>query len=175
VTDFLAATAIVIVTVGLMEGFAYVVHKYVMHGFLWSLHEDHHRPTEGVFEKNDWFGVIFSVPALFLFTISHFTWFGFFWVALGITIYGMIYFGFHDVIVHRRIRSPIKPNRGYLGRITRAHRMHHAVNTKDGCVSYGFLWAPPLDDLRRQLRDRRLDEAAIKRSEEVVVYPPAAE
>ena len=33
-----------IVTYGIMEGITWFVHKYVMHGFLWVLHEDHHQP-----------------------------------------------------------------------------------------------------------------------------------
>ena len=27
-----------------MEGVAYVAHRWVMHGFLWSLHKSHHEP-----------------------------------------------------------------------------------------------------------------------------------
>ena len=33
---------IIIVTFFLMEGVAWAAHKYIMHGFLWHLHEDHH-------------------------------------------------------------------------------------------------------------------------------------
>ena len=33
---------IVITTFIFMEFVAWSVHKYVMHGFLWSLHKDHH-------------------------------------------------------------------------------------------------------------------------------------
>ena len=38
-----------------MEFAAWFTHKYVMHGFLWDWHEDHHQPhlKEGFFEKND--------------------------------------------------------------------------------------------------------------------------
>lgn len=28
-----------------MEFMAWFTHKYVMHGFLWSLHKDHHKKT----------------------------------------------------------------------------------------------------------------------------------
>ncbi len=31
----------------LMEGVAWFTHKYVMHGFLWSIHRDHHQHREG--------------------------------------------------------------------------------------------------------------------------------
>ncbi|MEO0777155.1 MAG: fatty acid hydroxylase, partial [Bacteroidota bacterium] len=35
-----------------MEFAAWFTHKYVMHGFLWDWHEDHHQPhlKEGFFE-----------------------------------------------------------------------------------------------------------------------------
>jgi beta-carotene 3-hydroxylase len=42
-----------------------VTHKYVMHGFLWSLHKDHHIRDGRKLEKNDWFAVIFAVPVFF--------------------------------------------------------------------------------------------------------------
>ena len=47
----------------IMEGVAWTTHKYVMHGFLWILHKDHHQVRPGVFEKNDLFAFIFAVPA----------------------------------------------------------------------------------------------------------------
>ncbi|MEO5646949.1 MAG: beta-carotene hydroxylase, partial [Chitinophagaceae bacterium] len=46
-----------------MEGITWLTHKYVMHGFLWYLHEDHHKPGKGFFEKNDAFFLIFSIPS----------------------------------------------------------------------------------------------------------------
>ena len=51
-----------IATFFLMEGVAWFSHKYIMHGFLWSLHHDHHqRDDAGFFEKNDAFFVIFAL------------------------------------------------------------------------------------------------------------------
>lgn len=38
-----------------MEGITWLTHKYIMHGFLWYLHEDHHQKGSGFFEKNDFF------------------------------------------------------------------------------------------------------------------------
>ena len=46
-----------------MEGVTWLTHRYVMHGFLWYLHEDHHKKGNGFFEKNDWFFVIFAIPS----------------------------------------------------------------------------------------------------------------
>ena len=52
------------VTVLVMEGFAYVMHRWVMHGPGWFLHESHHRVRHGRFELNDLYGVIFAIPSI---------------------------------------------------------------------------------------------------------------
>jgi beta-carotene 3-hydroxylase len=69
----------------------------------------------------------------------------------GIAAYGAIYFGFHDVIVHKRIGHRYLPKSTYMKRIMQAHRLHHVVETKDGTVSFGFLWAPKPEVLKAQL------------------------
>jgi len=38
-----------------------------------------------------------------------------------------------------------------MKRIVQAHRLHHAVETRQGCVSFGFLVAPSPEELKRQL------------------------
>mgnify|MGYP001217713069 CR=1 FL=1 len=39
-----------------MEFMAWFTHKYIMHGFLWYLHEDHHKKDhDSWFERNDLF------------------------------------------------------------------------------------------------------------------------
>lgn len=51
-----------------MEGVTWLTHKYVMHGFGWYFHEDHHQPGyPHVFEKNDFFFVVFAIPSILLF------------------------------------------------------------------------------------------------------------
>ena len=55
---------IMLATFFLMEGVTWLTHKYVMHGFLWYLHEDHHKKGPGFFEKNDAFFLIFSIPSI---------------------------------------------------------------------------------------------------------------
>ena len=54
----------------MMEGISWCTHKYVMHGFGWFLHEDHHQPRYDGFEKNDVFFVIFAIPSMLLFYFS---------------------------------------------------------------------------------------------------------
>jgi len=60
-------TLTVIITAVAMEFVAFLSHKYLMHGWLWSWHEDHHNPrmVEGFFEKNDlFFLVLVKIPLL---------------------------------------------------------------------------------------------------------------
>jgi hypothetical protein len=54
----LAATLIVLATVIAMEGLAWSSHKYVMHGFGWGWHRDHHEPHDGFFERNDLYALV---------------------------------------------------------------------------------------------------------------------
>ena len=57
---------VLLATFCVMEGITWLTHKYVMHGFLWYLHKDHHQVEPGFFEKNDTFFIIFAVPSILL-------------------------------------------------------------------------------------------------------------
>jgi beta-carotene 3-hydroxylase len=133
-----------------MEVVAYLTHKYVMHGFLWSLHESHHAPRQGRFEKNDLFAVIFGIPSIVLIYLGVNVYDPLLWIGLGMTAYGFVYFAFHDVLVHRRIPHSYTPKRGYLRRVVQAHYMHHATRERDGAVSFGFVYAPPMERLKEE-------------------------
>lgn len=141
-------------TVAAMEGFAYAMHRWVMHGPGWFLHESHHRARAGWLELNDLYAVIFAMPSIALLYggVQAGWWAGFTWIGAGIAAYGAIYFGFHDVIVHRRVAHRHVPRSRYMKRIVQAHRLHHAVESKHGAVSFGFLWAPPAEKLKRRLK-----------------------
>lgn len=150
-------------TVAAMEGVAYVAHRWVMHGRLgWWLHESHHRQREGRFELNDLYAVIFAVPSIILIAGGVQWGWGEWatWVGAGIAAYGAIYFGFHDVLVHRRMAHRIVPRSTYFKRIVQAHRIHHAVETREGTVSFGFIYAPPIERLKAELARR--DRAGIR-------------
>ena len=146
-----------LLTVAAMEGFAYVMHRWVMHGPGWFLHKSHHEPRPGAFEANDWYAAIFAIPSilLFLWGIGLGQGAGYAWVGGGIAAYGAIYFAFHDVIVHKRIDHRYVPRSTYMKRIVQAHRLHHAITTKRGTVSFGFLWAPRPEVLRAELKRLR--------------------
>ena len=48
-----------------MEFMAWATHKYVMHGFLWSLHKDHHhRDHKSWWERNDFFFIFYAVVSI---------------------------------------------------------------------------------------------------------------
>jgi beta-carotene 3-hydroxylase len=141
-------------TVLVMEGVAYAAHRWIMHGPGWFLHASHHRPRMGRFEANDLYAVIFAVPSILLLLwgigLGHGS--GYAWIGAGIAAYGAIYFGFHDVIVHRRLSHRYVSRSSYMKRIVQAHRLHHAVETKAGAVSFGFLVAPRPEKLKATLR-----------------------
>ena len=135
-----------------MELVAYLTHRYLMHGSLWFLHESHHVPRRGRFEWNDLFGVFFAIPSMILIYLGVHVSPPLLWAGLGMTAYGACYFGFHDVIVHRRLPIRVRPRSRYMRRIIQAHKVHHATETRDGAVSFGFLYAPPLERMKRQMK-----------------------
>ena len=137
-------TAITLGTVAAMEFVAWAAHKYLMHGWLWSWHEDHHRPhheEDGFFEKNDLFFLVFAVPSALCYilgtSVPAYFWVTF--IGVGISIYGVIYFLIHDVYIHRRFKWFSHLDSKYSRAILRAHGHHHAVQEKHGAQSFGLL------------------------------------
>lgn len=126
-----------------MEYVAWFTHKYVMHGTLWSMHKDHHRPRTRGFQRNDLFALFFSALSFLLIAIGVLRHQMLLVSAgLGMALYGMGYVLFHDVMFHRRIRGiRIKPRGRYLQRIVHAHRVHHQSGGKANSTSFGFLYA----------------------------------
>lgn len=128
----------------IMEPITWLIHKYVMHGFMWFLHRDHHdHSQEGVLEKNDYFFVIFAIPSIILFYIGAENNFNFlFFIALGITLYGVAYFFVHDIFIHQRILLFKNTDHPYFKAIRRAHKQHHKYLVKEHGECFGFLWVP---------------------------------
>jgi len=158
-------TSIVIGGIIGMEIFAWIIHKYVMHGPGWGWHESHHTETEGLFEKNDLYAVVFSFIAAECFIIGSMgvTWLWYF--GLGLTIYGILYAIVHDGLVHRRLPFPRKAQGKYMKRLVQAHRLHHAAHTKHGCVSFGFIWAPDVRRLKAELKANMAEQGLSLKSE----------
>ncbi|MFA4870165.1 MAG: beta-carotene hydroxylase [Pedobacter sp.] len=135
---------ILLITFVLMEGATWLIHKYIMHGLLWVLHRDHHdHSTEGPFENNDFFFVIFACPAIALMyygSLGHFNYL--FYIGLGITLYGMAYFLVHDIFIHQRVKWFANTQNPYFLAIRRAHKQHHKHVSKEDGECFGFLYVP---------------------------------
>ena len=151
---WLLNAALLAATVVAMEVVAWTVHRYVMHGWGWGWHKSHHEPREGLLERNDLYGFGFALLSLLMFVTLPALWAPLWWVAAGTLVYGLLYTLLHDGMVHRRLPFVKAPRRGYLKRLVQAHRLHHAVREREGAVSFGFLYAPPVARLRAALRTR---------------------
>ena len=127
-----------------MEGVTWLTHKFVMHGFFWNLHEDHHQPGyPHVFERNDAFFIIFASPSITLFyfgTLGEINYL--FFIGLGIMLYGMAYFIIHDVLIHRRFNWFKNTNNNYLKALRKAHKVHHKHLGKEEGECFGMLFVP---------------------------------
>ena len=127
-----------------MEGVAWFTHKFVMHGFLWSLHRDHHKKDSyGFFERNDFFFLVFAIPGIAcLFSGMNYEIQSLFFIGAGITLYGAAYFFVHDIFIHQRIKWLSKTDNNYFRAIRRAHKMHHKHLEKHDGECFGMLWVP---------------------------------
>lgn len=138
-----------------MEAITWLTHKYVMHGFLWVLHRDHHQVEPGILEKNDSFFVIFAIPSMLLIyfgTFNHVWWMQA--IGFGIMMYGFAYFIVHDVIIHQRIKWFTRSDNVYVRAIRWAHKMHHKHLDKYDGESFGMLFVAK-KYWEKVLRDRQ--------------------
>ena len=170
--SYLSGIVIIVLTVAVMELVAWSSHKYVMHGFGWGWHRDHHERHDGFFEKNDLYAAVgagisvgfFAVGSPLIMGAS--AWAPGTWIGLGVLAYGVIYSLIHDGLVHQRWFQWV-PRKGYARRLVQAHRLHHATVGKEGGVSFGFLYARDPVRLKQELaaqRDR--GEAVLRDSEQ---------
>lgn len=142
--SFWAMAGVVFVTFWCMEFVAWFTHKYVMHGFLWVLHKDHHQKEPGFFEKNDAFFLIFAVPSwlcimlgmMYLSDLSVA-------IGVGIAVYGFAYFLVHEIFIHQRLKWFKNTNNKYLEAVRYAHKMHHKHLGKNKGESFGMLVINP--------------------------------
>ncbi len=158
----------VLASVIAMEFVAWGSHKYIMHGFGWGWHRDHHEPHDNPLEKNDLFGIVGAVMSMSMFAIGSplvlgaDAWEPGTWVGLGILFYGLIYTLIHDGLVHQRYFKYV-PKRGYAKRLVQAHKLHHATVGKKGGVSFGFVFARDPAKLKAELKVQREAGAAVVR------------
>lgn len=134
---------VVLITFVVMEFVAWATHKYVMHGFLWSLHKDHHQIDHTkITQKNDWFFLIFAVPGSSLIILNSIELSYGFFIGIGITVYGFAYFVIHEIFIHQRIKILTNTKSKYLLAIRRAHKVHHKNLNKENGTSFGMLIVP---------------------------------
>ena len=147
--------ALLLISYGFMEFVAWSNHKYVMHGFLWNWHRDHHINDKqrlaleelkfSGFEKNDLFFLIYALPAIVLLIIgvlisdSRYIFIG-----IGISLYGFTYFLVHDIMIHQRLRFTflIKNKLHYFQAVKRAHLAHHRPHNAKDFKNFGLLIFP---------------------------------
>jgi beta-carotene 3-hydroxylase len=100
-----------------------------------ALHSDHHDP-DSRWERNDVIPLGFAGLAMVAFALSvndpRLWWL--FWIAVGVTVFGLTYALIHDIYIHRRI--PLLPRRiPWLEPLRRAHLEHH----RTGKAPYGVI------------------------------------
>lgn len=132
------------ITFSIMEFMAWFSHKYIMHGFLWNLHADHHKKDHNSwFERNDAFFIFYAVVSIACFIL---------WqkgifdlgiaVGLGIFAYGVSYFMVHDIFIHQRFKLFRNADNRYARAVRRAHKMHHKHIGKEHGECFGMLVVP---------------------------------
>src|SRR5882757_1544733 len=123
-----------------MEGITWLTHRFIMHGFLWYLHRDHHQKSPGFFEKNDAFFLIFAIPSWLCIMLGlQNRIYGVAAIGFGIAMYGLAYFIVHEVIIHQRIKWFTRSNNVYIRGIRWAHKMHHKHLDRHDGESFGML------------------------------------
>jgi beta-carotene 3-hydroxylase len=165
---WVTAIAIAVATTLAMEGVAWASHKYVMHGFGWSWHRDHHEPHTGFLERNDLYALVGAAMSISMFALGSpwimgaAAWEPATWIGLGILGYGIIYTLVHDGLVHQRWFRWV-PRRGYAKRLVQAHKLHHATVGREGGVSFGFVFARDPAKLKAELSRQRAAGVAVIR------------
>ena len=125
----------------IMEFNAWFTHKYIMHGFLWSLHKDHHKKDhDSWFERNDAFFIFYAVVSMTCFYLWSYegVWYTL-PIGLGILFYGIAYFVVHDIFIHQRFKWLRNIDNKYARGVRRAHKIHHKHLGKEHGENFGML------------------------------------
>ena len=141
------APLIVLLSLLSMEAVSYLTHRFVMHGFGIGIHRSHHQPTDGGFELNDLYPLMFSSVAIMAFAAGTFlpALRSLVLVGAGVTLYGVAYLFVHEIYIHRRL-ALVNGRYRLLDWLKDSHRIHHLY----GGEPYGML----LPLVPRELRER---------------------
>jgi beta-carotene 3-hydroxylase len=143
-SNVLLWSAVFLLTFTGMEFMAWFSHKYIMHGFLWIWHKDHHKKDhDSWFERNDLFFIFYAlISGGCVVAWGELN----FWpglpIGLGIFAYGFTYFMVHDIFIHQRFKWFRNANSRYTKGVRRAHKIHHKNIHKQGGECFGMLWVP---------------------------------
>ena len=143
-SNVLLWSAVFLLTFTGMEFMAWFSHKYIMHGFLWIWHKDHHKKDhDSWFERNDLFFIFYAlISGGCVVAWGELN----FWpglpIGLGIFAYGFTYFMVHDIFIHQRFKWFRNANSRYSKGVRRAHKIHHKNIHKQGGECFGMLWVP---------------------------------
>ena len=143
-SDILLWSTVFLLTFTGMEFMAWFSHKYIMHGFLWTWHKDHHKKDhDSWFERNDLFFIFYAlISGGCVVAWGEFD----FWpglpIGLGIFAYGFTYFMVHDIFIHQRFKWFRNANSRYAKGVRRAQKIHHKNIHKHGGECFGMLWVP---------------------------------
>ncbi|EPR73363.1 Beta-carotene hydroxylase [Winogradskyella psychrotolerans RS-3] len=135
---------IFLATFFIMEFNAWFTHKYIMHGFLWNLHKDHHhKDHDSWFERNDAFFIFYALVSITCFYLWSYenVWYTL-PIGLGILTYGVAYFVVHDIFIHQRFKWLRNVDNKYARGLRRAHKMHHKHLGKHEGENFGMLIVP---------------------------------
>jgi len=142
-TQVLLNTLIILAAFCAMEGVAWLSHKFLMHGLLWKVHQDHHTGSPHTLQNNDSFFLIFAIPS-WLFIM-----FGVMdgcdyklYIGIGTTLYGIAYFFVHEVVIHQRLKFFTRSKNPYLVALRKAHKAHHKHLGKEDGECFGMLFVP---------------------------------
>ncbi|WP_393971787.1 hypothetical protein OXIME_000370 [Oxyplasma meridianum] len=140
-----------------MEGAARLMHKYVMHGFLWSIHKDHHIDMGHKFQRNNLFGLFFaSISVAFFVTWAKTGNTVFASAGLGMAMYGLANLVVHDMIMHNSyLHLRDRKHSKYVTNLIAVHNMHHQNDGKNKGVNWGFLFYIPRIDVPPTLPKKR--------------------
>ncbi|SDH36377.1 sterol desaturase family protein [Winogradskyella thalassocola] len=135
---------IFLATFFIMEFNAWFTHKYIMHGFLWNLHKDHHhKDHDSWFERNDAFFIFYAIVSMTCFYLWSYEaiWYTL-PIGLGILVYGAAYFIVHDIFIHQRFKWLRNIDNKYARGLRRAHKIHHKHLGKHKGENFGMLIVP---------------------------------
>ena len=140
---YLWYVSLIFIAFGAMEAIAWALHKYVMHGFLWHMHEDHHRPHDHHLEKNDLFALVFGIPSWLFIMFGVMDGLDYkLYIGVGITLYGICYVLVHDGLIHQRLKIFRSIETPWLVALRKGHKVHHKKRGKEDGECFGMLLVP---------------------------------